>query len=181
MKEIKTGTDIEIPLSILFNYTRDAVRLCYLNIRAALESNGIETARDACRLSMEDLVVITGKPRYELYLFQNHLELHCLSLSMSIEETRERYMAYRQDRFLSDLYKARVEQLKAQNIPNAEEIAQVERKDNTLPIVEDLRQKYIEDIEGFNFNEHTRRIANEQLVAKIKQEISIILELQRAK
>ena len=160
--------NIETPLRKLFDCQYENHWGKYRQIAPALECNHIITVRDACRLSMEDLVVITGKPRHELYFFQKELQTNGFQMPMTLERAH-------------DLYDARIKQLKAQKVPDAGETARKERENNALPIVEDLRQQHIDDIEGFYIREENLRHANQALVEKIKKELCLFLELQRAK
>ena len=173
--------NIETPLRKIFDSQYENYWGKYRQIAPALECNHIITVRDACRLSMEDLVVITGKPRHELYFFQKELQTNGFLMPMTLERAHDLYVEWRNERYLDDLYDARIKQLKAQKVPDAEETARKERENNALPIVEDLRQQHIDDIEGFYIREENLRHANQALVEKIKKELCLFLELQRAK
>lgn len=177
----KSYYNIESPLRNLFDINFNNIWGRYVQIEPALACNRIVTVRDACRLSMEDLVVITGKPRHELYFFQKELQANGFQMPMTLERAHDLYVEWRNERYLDDLYDARIKQLKAQKDPDAGETARKERENNALPIVEELRQQHIDDIENFYVREENLRHANQALVEKIKKELCLFLELQRAK
>lgn len=162
---------LETALDVVFGYEWNAD---YMNIKPSFVANRIYNLCDLCRLSMEDLVVITGHLRYDLYFLAFVVDQEGFHLGMSEDEITEYYTHIRLGVFWEEVYKERIRQLNEQGNPNAVLIADREREAHALPVPEGWDSRCDDEIMAFRQREARCRTNIRNTIEAMRMEIDVL-------